>query len=72
MIKKVFKVEIKADKSFGNGDTYERYYERCRISGVEPRPFRDWLAWELAMTNRWGPHVKLDDHQRVEAMQLQA
>jgi hypothetical protein len=57
-------VGIKADKSYGNGDTYERYCQRSRIGGIEPQSFRDWLAWELAMTNRWGPHVKLDDHQR--------
>jgi hypothetical protein len=55
-----------------HGDTYEKYCQRCRFSGIEPKEFRAWLAYEMAVVPRRGPRAKLDDHQRVEAMQLQA
>lgn len=55
-----------------NGDTYQRYCKRCEVSGIEPKPFGEWLAFELASEPRRGPHGKLDEYQRVEAMQLQA
>jgi hypothetical protein len=54
-----------------NGDTYQRYSNRCKVSGIEPRGFREWLAFEL-WASRPGRHLYLDDHQRAEAMQVQA
>jgi hypothetical protein len=54
-----------------NGDTYQRYSNRCKSSGIEPRPFREWLAWELSNVHP-GRRLYLDDHQRAEAMQVTA
>jgi hypothetical protein len=53
------------------GDTYQRYCQRCKSQGIEPRDFREWLHFELAI-DKPGRHRYLDDVQRVEAMQLQA
>jgi hypothetical protein len=49
---------------YGHGDTYHRYTERCRIAGIAPKQFAEWLAYELAMSKRRGSHVALDDYQR--------
>jgi hypothetical protein len=77
LIRKVFKVEFNVDESRDykgslNGDTYQRYCQRCKLAGIDRTSFREWLAFELAAERRRGPHGKLDEHQRVEAMQLQA
>lgn len=50
-----------------NGDTYQRYCHRCKLSGIEPREFHAWLAYELA-SSRPGRHRYLDDEQRFDAM----
>jgi hypothetical protein len=58
-------------RGVSNGDTYQRYCHRCKLQDIEPREFRDWLAFEL-LASRPGRHLYLDDHQRAEAMQFQA
>jgi hypothetical protein len=52
---------------YSNGDTYERYSQRCRLARIEPKAFGEWLTHELTMANRRGPHMKLDDHQQFQA-----
>jgi hypothetical protein len=57
---------------YSHGDTYHQYTQRCRMSGITPKEFHEWLAFELEHATRRGPHLRLDDQQRVEAMRPQA
>jgi hypothetical protein len=52
---------------YGNGDTYDRYKNRCFLRGLRPKEFREWLAYELQMDKPEGPHRTLDVQQSLEA-----